>query len=433
MFTEKSGSLEEKQIDRIIYNQGPKHQDKLAEIAEKLKLKFDEEKLFSREADEEINQFAERPDMAAELEQLFETFRNRMSVMSSGHDKAHILDNLTSAMRIFKEYEAEGRSLTEGEKLEIILGIGGHDLSRYLEEGLDKMDKKDLSYLAPAMLFRDPKIKKAIKLPENFSLRLLYDIFSGSVPETKHKTADVIHQCDREQLIGSATIARGLGFDVCLSGRGLAIPLKKEFEKKLPMPESADDRYWLVQYEFFMRNIYNPVSPKGKEVWNQLKAENAIILMLGLEGKEEEYKQVFGPELGLIKQGEENVHWSKKPISEEAYENAKKEKEDFMSKLDFSEYQEEKLVELATHLMGTDHIEIPDNFREVLTEKLDKCNEQERKNFWMILKYSLDKRHGKRENDLSQLENKQGIEGVVSRWLKEELNSREEKYASDES
>lgn len=419
------------QIDELIYKRGASHQTKLAEIADKFKLKFDENELFNDQTQKEIDDFASQPEISQMLEKVFNEIKTRMSLKAPGHDLAHIMDNLDSALRIFHEYQGE-QKLSEGEKLEVVLACLSHDMGRFLEKRFEKIDAKDLSFLAPAMVGRDLEKKGLADLPESLSLRVLYDIFSNSKPITGHRTADAVHQCDREQLIGSATIARGLAFDVGLGGRDLAIPLEEKFKRRLPTPETADDRYWLIQYEFFMRNLYNPTSPGGVETANKNKQENAVILMLGLEGKPEEYQQVFGPELGLVKQEDEGVHWSKKPIPPAVYEAAKEESPGYLSRLDFSDYKKGREMDLALELMKSDEIEIPQNFEAVLLEKLEKCTEQERKNFWAILKYSLEKRHQKRQDDLQDLKRlKTGIERIVSGWVSKELEEREKIY--DES
>ena len=96
----------EKAIDKIVLEQGPRHQKWLQNIAEKLKTKFDEPKLFHPETQKELDSWVtENKESVLEiLEQIYGQLKNLDSTRSPGHELSHLIDNLNSALRIFEEY-----------------------------------------------------------------------------------------------------------------------------------------------------------------------------------------------------------------------------------------------------------------------------------------------------------------------------------------
>lgn len=321
-----------KPTDQLIADRGGSRTQVLGKLAEKIQANFAPEKqeeLFSPETNRKLRDWVtSAPDKAnSTFREVYHALKGFKSANSPGHDFAHLVDNLNAAQRITQQYPG----MSEAERLEVFTACLFHDLGRFAETFFEKstLDKKKLGVLLPAFVGRAFE-RKIGKFPREFGLRVLFDIGTGSEPKTEQLTAGVVHQCDREQLIGSATIFRGLAFDVGIAKRDLAIPNLEDLKHKLPMPESPNDRYWLIQYEFLMRNLYAPVSPDGESVANANKQENAVILMLALEGQGQElFDQVFGPELGLVEQGDEGVHWSKKPIPKEVFKEAKREERVF--------------------------------------------------------------------------------------------------------
>gem|GEM_PF-5513693 len=393
-----------------------------------------EQTLFSEKTKSKLEEFVKtNPQIENYFERFFLRLKGLESANAPGHDFAHLVDNLDSALRIIEEED-----LSDSEKLEIITSCMLHDFGRSAEGFLsgEKLDDKGLEVLIPALAGKELK-REFLITPSEFDLRVLYNIGSGSKPTTGHLTADIVSQCDREQLIGSPTIFRGLAFDVGIDNREIFIPLIKELKYKLPRPETENDRYWLVQYEFFMRNLYPPVSRDGEAVSKRNKQENTVILMLALEGNGEEYfNQVFGPELGLITQ-DEGVDWSKKPIPKDVFENAKKEKKEFLDSLSNLEiaYKDDTnfLTDFTIKAVETDKVVLPENFNDLIKEKLNKCTKQERKNYWKILIYALIKRHQRRKEDLERLgktkETSSGFMLRAANLLIDEIKDRENKFA----
>lgn len=425
-----------KNIDELLVDRGPAHVGRFAEINRKLREGFDEEKrgtLFGDKVTQELDSFLDSsPSWAYEgFRKFYCELKALESTKAPGHDFAHLTDTLSSAVRITEQYP----DLSEAVKLEVMVACLMHDLGRFTEHALEgpELDKKSLELLAPLFVGRGIQ-KKLGQLPTNFGDRVLYDIASASEAKTGIISSDIVHQSDREQLIGTPVIFRELAFDVGLEGREIAIPFIAEFRNKLPTPESENDRYMLVQCEFYMRNVYPPVSPDGEAVINEIKKENAVILLLALEGKSHEYlEQVFGPELGLVNQGEEGVHWSKKPIPVEVFEQARKEEREFLEVIDKMglEYDPDldNLVNFSKRAIETDKVVMPENFEEVLRSKLQNCDEQERRNYWTILVYTLIQRHKKRRADIQAFEDLAGqrsFTGEVSKILKDEFTQRED-------
>jgi hypothetical protein len=363
------------------------------------------------------------------------------STQGSGHDVAHLLDVTNSGLKQDVEYKEAGRPLSEGAKIEFVSANLTHDTGRKAEEKLEVqiedgiVSRKDIALVAPAMIGHR-LLKGIAHLPQDLQLRILYDIDSSSAREsTGHVPADIVHQSDRESILGSPVIFRGIGFDIGISGRNLGVDQNPEFAKRLPMPESEEDTNWLRQYEFFGRNLYHATSPEGEKMERRNKVENTTILMLGLHDKPQAlFDQTFAPELGLAGEG---VHWSKKPLMEGVFEEAGVEKEAFLKQLGQMKdlhYPDtiDGLVAFTKSAMATDKVNLPDNFDAILAEKLGNCDEQDRQNFWMIQVYALMKRHKARVEDLAWYESQKNNPSVVfqtaAKWVVRELKEREDVY-----
>lgn len=418
--------------DKLLSRHGDMHTSSLNLLAEKIKKNFESPLLWAEETELKLDRWFRNFSRAKDW--LAKAVKEAAIIESSqypGHDFGHTVDNLNSALRIIEELKEAGVPVKEREVFEIAVACLIHDAGRYSEQVLRKLDdRKAAIFLLPAFILREFE-KKFGNLPEEFSSRILFDIFSGSQKTTGHLTADIVHQSDREQLIGTPTIGRGLAFDVYLCGRGLEIPQNEELSVKLPIPDSPEDKFWLVEYEFYMRNLYPPTSPKSEKVYAQIKKENAIILMLALEGMgKKTNKQVFGPELGLVKPEGEGIHWSKKPIPAEIFEKAKEGESFFYQSLDFSQCPKRisDLIQTAVNLMKADGVVVPCKFEEVMKVKLEESSDQMRKNFWAILKYSSERRHLARVQDLSRLTEQQkrkGVEGIMAELVAESIRERE--------
>jgi len=416
--------------DSVFLKRAPHHQDALNALGNNIRKHFDEMRLFSTETEITLEEYVRthETEIVEATEVGFVEFQKLESIRSPGHDHAHLMDVLASALRIFDEYH----DLSKSEKLEIIYACLSHDLGRAIEDELLLVDKKKTEFIAPAIIGRRLLRAAHLELPQDMQTRIIYDIASAPIPQTLHRTADTVHQCDREQLIGSATISRGLAFDSILKGREIPIRLDPTLRLKLPVPESPEDTNWLIQYEFLMRNVYPPTSPEGSAAGDRIKEENCVILMLGLEGKDEEYKQVFGPELGLITTAD-NPAPNKRPIPRVVFENAQKEKAEFLKDLQTQTYVPGSEVERALALLEIENIFLPKNAAAVLQERLVQCSALERKNFWMILEYTKRQLHERRIKSLESLKHVvidgDAISKMAARWVVEELGERERKFS----
>lgn len=418
-------SFFEKSTEDLILEQGHRHQEKLQDISDNLKEKFNSDQLFKPETQKELDDWMVENEskVLGSLENIYHELGGLKSMHSPGHDLSHVFDNLNSACRIFEEFG----DFSEAEKLEVVLSCLGHDVGRYVEKHLDKMKSNDVLFLMPAMIGRK-EIEK-VGLPESLQLRLLFDIASGPVPKTGHRTSDTVHQCDREYLSGARVVARGLAFDFVANQRELNVPLNDELKIKLPRPESNDDKYILTTIEFFMRNVYPSVSPNGAVEIDAMKREGAVIEMLATEGMKQKFEQVFAPELGLVDRA--NLHWSKKEIPREIFKAAEQEKNEFIKHLNQDAYTLGDEIEAIKLLMLSDKVSYSKDFEKVEMEKLSRCTNQERKNLWLIAKYALATRHESRLVDLRRLEltkKESGVSAAVAGWLIAELESREELY-----
>ncbi len=324
---------------------------------------------------------------------------NHETAKYPGHEVGHIIDVLNSALRITNEFAVYGdRPLTEVETFEVCVACLVHDTGKKAED----LGDKNAAFEVPNQILQSfEAITEA--LPEELKLRILHDIYLGKKATNKTLIGKVVNQADREQLVGTATIPRGLAYDVVMGDRSIGIPSVAELAKKLPIPGSSEDIWWLIQYEFYMRNLYPPVSPDGEAVDDEIKKENIIILLMMLRGMgEERLSQVFGPELYRIKPTDKDVDWSKKPIGNHAIFEQAQDLVEFVFE-DGPTSDVSDLVRQAKKLCANENVILPENFDQILAKKLEECIEQERLNFSAILTYTREIRQQKRAKDLEHL------------------------------
>ncbi len=425
-------------IDERFAEFGPKHQDTLGDIAANLEAeKLDEEKLFSTETENELEIYTQehKREMVVELEQIIGSLRNLESTKSPGHEFAHLVDCLTSTLRIFKEYaQGENQPLSDHEKLEVILTNLGHDLGRYSELKFDRLKDSTLEYLTPAIIGREFARRGVKHVPEELFLRTIYDIASASEKYTGYRTADIVHQCDREQIVGTAVCARGLVFDLLLqSDTTIFTPadiLRRDYTQRLPVPEKMQPREWLMEAAFMIRNVYDPVSPAGAEITRRNKREQAVIMMLAYQGQDEALDIIFSRERGTVTPEGGEWHWSMKPLPDGAYDQARAEAADFIESIGEAQPTRADIIETAKELCRTNAISMPDNFDTELTQRLSQVDEDGLKRFWSVLRYTLVTRNQQRQADLEYLDNynpaPDSFESVIIGEVRKNLEDREQ-------
>lgn len=318
-----------------------------------------------------------------------------------------------------------------------------HDTGRHVEPTFEEeirnglLKVKDLGVVIPALMGREFQ-EEFSNFPPLLQQRILYDIWSNFRPITEHRTADIVHQCDREAILGPAVIGRGVAFDVVVANRDIPIAIEDALAQRLPTPESAQDTNWLIQYEFFGRNVYPATTPEGKKAEFRNKVDNAAILMLSLHNKSpEHWDQVFGPERGLYT---DELHWTKKKMSEGVYSEALQEQQAFLTKLPdlnlVCPTSQAGIIEFTRKALMVDKVVIPKNFDEAFGKKLSECSDVDLNNYWMIMVFALLKRHTYRKNDLIWYQkacrvDKSWTFQTASRWVIDELMSREEKFTQE--
>jgi len=414
-----------KALDRIILLRLKKNPRAINELAIRLKKEFSDPKLFQSSTSKLLGEWARNSakDIAYTFGLLFRDIRDLECMKSSGHDYAYVIDNMHSALRIFEEYT----NLSEAEKIEIALACFLHDVGRIAEKIFQKIDPRKLMYVFPAILLQAWSDERKNWFPKELVLRVLYDIASGFEPLTGKRTADIVHQCDREQLIGTAVIARGLGFDVGIQKRHIVIPGIDALQYRLPIPETTNDRYWLIQYEFYMRNLYPLVSPNGKKIAEKIKKENVVILALGCEGNKDVFKQVFAPELGRVRRRQ--LHWTKKAIPRRVFLEGVREAKRFLRKNKIRNLSSDVAYAQARALMRIEEVEIPTAFKTTLLAQLRKYTMRERQNFLSVLAYAKEKRHQSRLLGLRRMHRtKRGVAALIAQEIKNVLRRREARY-----
>lgn len=412
-----------------------RHESLLGVIAKKLPLETLEERGFSDQVEQELKNYFLDPQneqlASALLSEALGGFSKLQVARSPGHDLSHIVDNLASAVRIL----ATERRKTY-EVLEVFLGVTTHDFNRTFEKILEKPSQKEgnlspdeaasllIIAFSKAILRGKPQLKS---FPSAMIDRVIFDISTGSEPKTPYWTANIVHQCDREQLIGPATIARGLAFDVVESGRQIPIPLLNDLKTKLPLPERPDDKYWLVQYEFFMRNLYPPASEDDGQVWRELKVDNAAILLLATEGKENVRRQVFAPELEEV--DETTLHWTKKKLPEEILPLAQKTARESLDYINQTNpYDPEiDLVAKAVKMLEVEGVSSPKDFKARIKDFIDACDEVEKRNLYYVLSFT-EKRRGEDREKMIKLSEKLASNEGLSRILRTAAKFVSEEY-----
>lgn len=414
--------------DEAYRTHGQDHQNKLKELADKIESSLDEDEIFSDQAQEKIEHFiSENIGRLGDIvERIYSSYLALGSSQAPGHESAHILDNLNSAL------EAIGQSeLSEGQKLEIVFACFGHDLGRYVEAQMPEVAKHQSGLLMPMVLGR--KLLAQEGFPEEFGQRVLYDIMTGSKADTGHLTAEIVHQADRESVVGSAIIARDLAFGMTIEDYDMDLPNDNElsqiegYERSLPNPYVTNIPWKFFHFEFMMRNLYPPATESGESNYDRNRLETAVILMLATRDRPEMYKVIFAPEEGLVET--QDLSKTKRSLDPQIFELAKKEYQEFLDKADRSEYKPGEELEVAKSAMKIEKIEIPDNFDQFFGQKMESYSEEERKNLYFIILYTIQCRHNKRIIDLNNLGRYEGvIESTVAKKVGAELEDRETLY-----
>lgn len=434
------------ETDELIVKRGPDHQRALKAISLKLsKTALDENRIFTSLSNAQINEFerekaSQFPEMLLAAYQLYTA--SRVSE-APGHEVAHIVDALGSSYRIFEEFEETGRPLRPIEEFEVALAVIAHDIGRYAEphffpghkdheisDSTGITNAKDLEVLIPFMLGR--KAAGSIGIPEALGDRILYDIASASVAKTGHITADIVHQCDREQLGGSVMVSRLVALGIGVYGMDFIVPPVQEmssYATDLPNIHKVGVDKLLTRLEFWMRNVYPPTSPLGQMVDNQRKRETAVILMLGLHEMDEEIKIVFAPEMQLVDLS--RLSDTKKPLDQEIFREAQKKYQQFLTDINPSAYTDEQALELARNLMLIEGIVIPDNFDQLFIAKIANSSPIVNRNRLLVMLYTLYQRHQKRLQDIEQLSNPRGgVAETIRSIVLENLITREKIYSN---
>ncbi|MFA5828408.1 MAG: hypothetical protein WC841_03590 [Candidatus Shapirobacteria bacterium] len=421
--------------DRLLIGQGPGHQDQLISITDRLRASMtNEEVVFSPASQEVINSFAQanQQRFPSILDTCIEAYEASLGSQPPGHEKSHIVENLNLALQIFGQYRTSGNPLTKVEELEVALAIIGHDLGRYAEPSLPKINEKDLEILGPIFLGR--KFLRDLNIPDELGNRILYDIASASNPRTEHRTANIVHRCDRIQLGGAVMIPRLVGLGIGeLGPEGCDFivhppEVAGQFRDNLPHIYKERTLALLTRLEFWMRNVYPPTRPEESVNDDRRKLETAVLLMLGMHGMDDVYKEVFAPELGLVSDPKP----FKRPIDPELFKAAREEHTAFISQVNLSSYSDQGSLELATRLMETENVTILPDFADHFRERLEKSSPETNRNRWLVMLYSLETRHQKRLADISRLQHKEqgGALDPLESWIRAELVDREEKYSA---
>lgn len=432
------------EIDKLIIRRGPNHQKVLKGISNKLQGSvFDENKIFSPSNYTQIEDFEKRkamlfPDMVSTT---FHLYLSSEASKAPGHDAAHIIDVLGSAARIFEEFDKNGIPLKEVERLEVSLGLIAHDLGRYTEpyfysghkdhetyDPTDQMSQKNLELLIPLVIGR--KIAKQVGIPQVLGKRILYDIASGSIARTGHMAADLIHQCDREQLGGTVMVPRLVVLGMGIYDMDFVFPPTQEmssYAADLPNINKVPVDKLLTRFEFWMRNTYPPISQEGSIADQRRQVETAVILMLGLREMDAKMRIVFAPELGLVNPSK--VSPMKKPLLPGVFDQAVKEYQQFLSSVNPDLYSDERARNLAYNLVSIEGSNIPPGLEQKLKERQTKSMFKVNYNRWLIMLYALQKRHQKRLQDIELLSvPRNGVTLAVRNIVLDNLVDREKRF-----
>jgi hypothetical protein len=421
-------------VDKQIATYGEHHQSTLTKLAESIKAAaLNEQEVFSTQAEVEIQNYIEtnRERLPAILQDFYEAYQETEASRTSGHEHSHILENISSAARIARSYTQANNPLSEAELFEITLACLGHDLGRYAEPTLKDMRKQDVGVLLPLMMGRG--LAQTYQFPPALGNRVLYDIGTGFVRETQHRGADIVHQADREQLLGTTMWPRTFILGLGEGEYDYAWPSLEEVAESahdLRNPYNANTPVASLpqRMEFWARNVYPPVSPDGTKVLDAGKQETATLLMLALRNQPETmYRAVFAPEVKAVPQQE--LGGFKKPLPSPVYEAALEAYETFLSHTDMAEYSLENLRGLIFKVAEIEKIEQLPEFKDHLTIQLANHSELENQNLWLMFRYVLETRHVSRVQQLEELqEDGGGVLGTMEKWVREELEGRERVY-----
>ena len=379
-----------KNMSRITAETLPRYSRILPQVDQEIAPVFVAERatlLFSPETTQDLDTaIAENPQAWNEAFQtIYGELEGTPLMRSPGHDLSHVNDNLVHALRVIQDQP----TLTEAQRLEIVTAILFHDTGRAVEASLVgkvKDPDKVAERTVPALLGKVYESRYPF-VPPLFRERVLYDIGTGSEAKTGYITADLVHECDRAQLLGVPTIPRGLAYDVVEGGRSLRYLEGSKWAKETPRPGSDEDTSWLAQYEFYLRKVFPPFSPQGELYFRRLKQQTATFINLGIHNVGDPlYDQVFGGDLD--EKERQGFHWSKAPIDRNIVTSANGEADRIRRITGGISSSPHFLLEFARKTLQVEGCVIPDRFDEVMSERIGELSGQERENFRDIVYYA---------------------------------------------
>jgi hypothetical protein len=336
-----------------------------------------------------------------------------------GHSQSHVVDHMAANLRAL-----QGFSLSELEKFEVFLASLMHDFGRMAESFMPDYFKKDLAILMPLLWWRD--FLRSLGIPWVIVQRALYSIDSNFVPMTDNLAANIMHQSDREQILGGAIHIREISLGLGTQGASFGLPAASKmegFKTDLSNPYQKRLRWLFLEHEFYLRNVYPAATPDGQKAQAELKKASVALLMLGLN--EEIRDIVFYPELRGA--SSDDLAKTKKPIPLKIFEAGIELADEFFESR--AQSFQELEIETALKALTIEGEERSPEIEARIRRLIGGYGNSEKINFWLATEFALHQRSQQRRAFLDAFQVPlKGVAEVIRQWVVSEYQKREERY-----
>lgn len=368
-----------------------------------------------------------------------------------GHDMENVIHPTTEVLRMI---DTAGPNLGDYTKWELLISGLNENLGRLIE-GDDYTHQTTGFLLARAAirtLEADPD--KATEEEKLIARRVMGSIYGHGDKNSGDPISDLIKQSNRLQLVEPRFFRRSLEYDVGQVDQGIISPIDPE--RQISLSHTTDEKPDKIPTsmdwgEFYLRNLFPFISDANKDnpdiykrIMNKnqfiasIRRANSVTMLVILAGGEdtELFKQVFAPELKLIRP-EETPHWTKQRIPEEIFQEGLKKYREFVQNPPqfpgLKGIDDKRQIAAMLQVMSS---YLPKDLLEKIYKKYDKLGENEQRNVVYALRHSLYLHYEELDKELEmlgrQVEDSNPHVAKVAKFAKNYLGSKKRLDKPDE-
>lgn len=360
-----------------------------------------------------------------------------------GHDMENVIHTTTEVLRMI---DSAGSGLGDYTKWELLISGLNENLGRLIEGD-------DFTHDATGFLLAREAVKtleagldgRATEEERLIARRVMGSIYGHGDNNSGDPISDLVRQSNRFQMVEPRFLRRSLEYDVAQVGNDIISPMDPQRQTNMShvYAENSDKIATSMDWgEFYLRNLYPFISEANQDnpaIFKRLMNENqdladarragSVTMLVILAGGEdtELFKQVFAPELGLVKN--EDAHWTKKRIPEEIFQQGLEKYRKFSQnppRFPGLEGKNDK-DQIATILEAMSSY-LPVDLLEKIYKKYDTLNEDDQRRIDLALRHSLYLHYEEldKEGEMLERQVRDGNPNVakVARFAKNYLDSK---------